>query len=304
MTAPDFVIVGAQKAGSTYLGACLATHPGIYLCPDEVPFYEDPFFLNSDPAELNAVFRRAEPGQLLGIHRPEYLARPECPERIHEANPGARILAVFRDPISRAVSAYCWYVQFGLLPVLPAEIGLTRILDGELPGYPRAQDVIEFGLYARQLATYIDVFGRGQVFPMLIEDLNRSEGIHAALRFLGLDPAPPAAVRRHNEGVYELRRLRFLRLRRRFVTSWERESVYTYRPRRLRRPLAFIPNAAILAIDRLLLARLFGNSKPQLSPELTGRLAGVYRSDIAELSGLIGRDFSDWSVALAAPEGR
>ncbi|MGH8905766.1 MAG: sulfotransferase domain-containing protein [Egibacteraceae bacterium] len=296
--AVDFVIVGAQKAGSTHLGACLLDHPEVFLCRDEVPYFEDPFYSATPASELHRVFAQAQPGQRRGIHRPDYLARPECPARIRADAPAARILAVLRDPVARAISAYCWYVQFGLLPFEPAEVGLRRLLEGwSDPGYPHAGEVIEYGLYARHLRRYVAAFGRDQVLVLLSDELSDPGGLARVYRFLGVDPGhvPAALTRRSNEGVYDMRRLRVLRARRRLAFSWDSATRYTYRPRRRRKAISFLPNAVIVGLDQVLLARLFGNDKPELPETLIGQMRQRYAEDVDELAILLDRDLSAWT---------
>jgi hypothetical protein len=294
----DFVIVGAQKAGSTHLGVCLLDHPQVFLCPDEVPYFEDPFYLTTPASELARVFTKAQPGQRRGIHRPDYLARSECPARIKTDAPDARILAVLRDPVARAVSAYFWYVQFGLLPFSPADVGLARLLDGwSDPNYPRAGEVIEYGFYARHLRRYLRLFAPDQVLVLLNDELSDPAAFAKVYRFLGVDEehVPAALTSKSNEGVYDHRRLRVLRARRRLAFSWDLAIRYTYRPRRLRKPISFLPNAAIVGLDRMLLARLFGNDKPRLPEHLVERLRQQYAADVAELAQLLDRDLSAWA---------
>lgn len=293
----DFVIVGAQKAGSTYLGDCLLDHPEVFLCPDDVPYFEDPFYLTTPASELARVFTKAQPGQRRGIRRPDYLARPECPARIKVDVPDAKILIVLRDPVARAVSAYCWYVQFGLLPFEVPEAGLARLLDGwSHPDYPHAGEVIEYGFYARHLRRYVDAFGFGQLLVLLSDELGEPAALIKVYSFLDIDPGhvPAALARRSNEGVYEPRRLRVLRARQRFAFSWDSATRYTYRSRRLRKPMSFVPNAAIVGLDRMLLTRLFGNDKPKLPEHLAAGLREHYAKDVAELMTLLNRDLSSW----------
>jgi hypothetical protein len=295
----DFVIVGAQRAASSHLNACLRDHPQLFLCPDEVPFFEDPFFHSSPVEALDAVFAAARPGQRRGIQRPDYLGKPECAGHIHELAPGARILAVLRDPVQRAVSAYFWYVQFGLLPLVEVNAGLTQLLDGWTDSaYPSAGDIVEFGFYGRHLTRYVDVFGADQVLAITTDEARTAETFGRIYGFLGADPRHrvPSLDQPRNAGVYDMRRLRVLRARRRFAWSWSDQTEYHYQSRRLRRPLHFLPNAAIVGFDRLVLARLYGNKQPRLDPELAARLRAVYRDDVGALEGLLGRDFSDWQA--------
>ncbi len=295
----DFVIVGAQRAASTHFNACLRDHPELFLCPDEVPFFEDPFFDSTPVEALAEVFAAARPGQRRGIQRPDYLGRPECAGHIRELAPNARILAVLRDPVDRAISAYFWYVQFGLLPLLELDHGMQRLLDGWTdPDYPRAGDIIEYGLYGSHLKRYVDAFGADQVLAITTDQLREPPTLARVYAFLEVDPAHHVRTQRstHNPGVYDMRRLRLLRARRRFAWSWDGVQVYRYQPRRLRRPLHFIPNAAIVGFDRLVLARVFGNAAPRLSPDLTARLRELYCDDVRALESLLSRDFADWRV--------
>lgn len=293
----DFVIVGAQRGGSTQLSASLADHPEVFLSPDEVPYFEDPFYLRSSPSALAELFAPARPGQRLGIHCPSYLGRPEAAGRIRASAPSARILSVLRDPVARSLSAYFWYMQFGMLPLQPPEVGVRRLLDGWAdPAYPQAWEILDWSLYGRHLAPYLELFGPEQVLVLLSEELDGARTLSRLHTFLGLDPRPPpgAHQRTRNEGVYDLRRLRVLRARRRFAWSWAETSTYSYQPRRLRRPLRFLPNAAIVGLDRLVLSRLFGNEVATLPRALEDRLRDHFTDDVRMLEDLVDRDLSTW----------
>ncbi len=289
---PTFAIVGAQKAGSTDLAASLAQHPEIFLPADEVPFFEDPFFAASDPAELT---RALEPGRHLrhrGIKRPDYLGRPECADHLAATVPDLRVLVCLRDPVDRARSAHDWYVKNRMLPLAPADEGLARLLDGDLPpGHPHAAEVLDYGRYAHHLRRYIDRFGAGNVHVTLYEDLRAGPDALAAVhRFLGVAPHVPEPDRATNPGVYDLRRLRWLRAGDRWRFDWDDEERYVWVPRRRRRPLALLPHLAVVGVDRVVLARVLGNDRPPLSDEVRERLRAFYADDVAELTTILGRD--------------
>ena len=293
----DFIVIGAQRSASTYVSACLRDHPGLFMCADEVPYFEHPFFESSPPSALRAVFAEATDDQRRGIQRPDYLARSECPGNIRSLAPDARLLAVLRDPVARAISAYFWYVQFGLLPPLPLDDGLTNLLDGWTdPGHPRAFEILELGYYGRHLSRYIDAFGGDQVLTLLDADLGDIDGFGRVYGFLGVDPThrPTAVSRTTNAGVHDLRRLRFLRARRRLAWSWDSVTEYSYQPRRRRRPVASLVSAGVVAVDRAVLARVLTSPRPTLPPDLEGRLRASYADDIGLLESLLGRDLSAW----------
>jgi hypothetical protein len=294
----DFVVVGAQRSASTHLNACLRSHPGIFMCRDEVPYFERPFFERSEPAALAAALGGATAGQRRGIQRPDYLARPECAGNIRSVAPDAKILAVLRDPVDRAISAYHWYVQFGLLPLVRLDEGMERLLDGWTdPAHPRAPEILELGFYGRHLQRYLETFGPDQVLVLLGEDLREPETFPLVFRFLGVDPhhMPRIGERPTNAGTYDLRRLRVLRARRRFAWSWDDVTEYTFRPRRLRRPIASAVSAAVVGLDRVVLARAFGaGPPPELRPDLERRMRDLYVDDIGQLELMLGRDLRRW----------
>ena len=294
----DFVVVGAQRCATTHLNACLRSHPEIFMCRDEVPYFEHPFFERSAPTALAAALGGATAAQRRGIQRPDYLARPECAGNIQSVAPDARILAVLRDPVARAVSAYHWYLQFGLLPLVPLDDGIERLLDGWTDSaHPRAHEIIDLGFYGRHLQRYLDAFGAHRVLVLLGDDLQEPATFPRLFRFLGVDEHhhPRTADRPTNAGTYDLRRLRVLRARRRLAWSWDGVSEYTYRPRRLRRPVASLVSAAVVGFDRVVLARALGAGPPiALRPDLEQRLRKVYEEDVERLEALLRRDLRRW----------
>jgi hypothetical protein len=262
------------------------------MCPDEVPYFEDPFYGASDPAELGRAVAAAQPGQARGIHRPEYLAKPECAPRIAADAPAARVLAVLRDPVPRAMSAYSWYVQFGLLPLVPLDEGLSRLLDGWTdPAYPRAAEVLEWGRYGAQLERFAGAVGRDRMLVLLSDDMRAADFPAAAYRFLDVDPSfrPARVDERTNEGAYDPRRLRWLRARRRFAFSWDDERAYTYVPRRRRHPARSAVAAAFVGVDRYVLAHVFGGSRPDVPASLVSRMRAYYADDVDAVESFIGR---------------
>lgn len=293
----DFVVAGVQRGGSTQLSTFLGAHPQVHLPGDEVPYFEDPFFSHTPVSALEEVLAPATPGARRGIHCPSYLARPEVAARIHEVSPDALILVVLRDPVARAISAYYWYVQFRMLPLEPAETGLARLLDGwSDPAYPQAWEVLDWSFYGRHLRRYADLFGRDQVVTVRNEELSApgNPGVRRICERLGIDPdvGPERAIR-PNAGAYDLRRLRILRLRSRWAWSWSETTTYSPRHRRLRHPIRFLPNAAVVGLDRLVLRRLF-DRLPPVSAELDGRLRSLYASDVTALEEMLDLDLSSW----------
>jgi hypothetical protein len=183
-----------------------------------------------------------------------------------------------------------------MLPLAPVSEGLTRLLDGDLPaGHPHAAEILDYGRYAHHLRRYHERFPAEQVHVTLYEDLRAGPDALATVhRFLGVAPHEPVPDRATNPGVYDRRRLRWLRAGDRFRFDWDDEERYVWAPRRRRRPVAAIPHLAIVGVDRVVLARVLGNERPPLDPAVRARLRAFYADDVADLSDLLGRDLSGW----------
>ena len=119
---PNFVIIGAQKSASTFLQVCLSEHPDVFMPPGETPFFESPDYENSDISRLESLFNNRSESKL-GIKRPSYIGKPEVPKRIEYHLPDAKLIAVLRNPIDRAVSAYFHYINNGFIPCINLEKG-------------------------------------------------------------------------------------------------------------------------------------------------------------------------------------
>lgn len=118
--APDFLIVGAQKGGTTSLHAYLAQHPNVFpAVRKEVHFFETPairikgdrWYRSFFPTQL--YLRRQElrlGSAVLTGEATAYLPYPRVPQLLHAINPEARLIVLLRNPIERAYSHY-WHVR-------------------------------------------------------------------------------------------------------------------------------------------------------------------------------------------------
>jgi hypothetical protein len=124
---PNFVIIGAQKSASTFLQVCLSDHPNVFLPNGETPFFESPDYEQSNVSDLERIFeKRSE--KRIGIKRPNYIGKPEVPKRIEFHLPHAKLIAVLRNPIDRAISAYYHNINYGFIPPINVENGIRKII--------------------------------------------------------------------------------------------------------------------------------------------------------------------------------
>jgi hypothetical protein len=195
---PDFLILGAQKAGTTALYAYLRWHPGI-TGPSwkEVSFFDRHYLRGVRWYRGHFPMRAGQ--RLVGEASPGYLFHPLAPERVKETVPDARLIALLRDPVDRALSHYHHEVALGREPLafeeaLDAEPGRTRGEEGRMirePGcFSRAwwdYTYLARGRYAEQLERWFAVFPRDQLLVVASEELAADPGgtYSRILEFLG-----------------------------------------------------------------------------------------------------------------------
>ncbi|MEL6944162.1 MAG: sulfotransferase, partial [Bacteroidota bacterium] len=102
---PDFLIIGTQKGGTTWLRRMLITHPDIYIppYPEEVHFFNRAV---EQPDLYFALFNTEEAkGKLLGEKSPNYFHMPEKAIRfVKTILPESKLIVILRDPTERAWS--------------------------------------------------------------------------------------------------------------------------------------------------------------------------------------------------------
>ena len=118
---PSFVVLGAQKAGTSSLFAQLVEHPRVLGGVRKEIHYFDrrarsvSWYRACFPTEAHhrAVQRRVGAPTITGEATPFYLLHPAAPERLAAVIPDARLIVVVRDPVQRAVSGYHHAARFG-----------------------------------------------------------------------------------------------------------------------------------------------------------------------------------------------
>lgn len=194
---PDFVIIGAQKAGTTWLARMLQQHPGVYLPDEEVHFFDKAHRHRRGAAWYRQHFAEAPPNAVVGEKTPDYFWTgragaeghvPDPHRRLHDALPDARLVVILRDPVRRAVSAVKHLVRSG-------RIHPRHRLDDLLVGAERdqavAHGVFDYGRYARHLQAYLDLYDAEQVLVLVFEEdvVERPrEALRRVCRHIGADP--------------------------------------------------------------------------------------------------------------------
>ena len=214
---PDFVVIGAQKAGTTSLAAALRQHPGLYLPPSKELHY---FSLHAErPLSWYAAhFEQAGPGQLCGEATPYYLFHPAAAARLAAALPLSRLIVLLRDPVARTLSHYFHALRRGneTLPLAaalaaePARLAgaeATLRRPGGMHRPHQTQSYLARSRYELQLPRFAAWAQASRLLVLRSEDLftDPQQALARVLGWLGLPASEADALQlpRQNSGSGE-----------------------------------------------------------------------------------------------------
>ena len=192
MAGVDFLIIGAQKAGTTALFHYLSTHPNVFMPPGkEVAFFcNDQKYLRGCERYLSHYFDAANAQQIKGEASPSYMLFDYVPARIQEHFPEIKLVAILRNPIDRAYSHYRMAVRRSVELKTFDERVAEELQHGWIPDQERNHNsnYILFGEYGRILENFLAHFRREQIEIVFSEDLrsNRLTTVNKVLKFLCL----------------------------------------------------------------------------------------------------------------------
>lgn len=196
---PDFIIIGAQRAGTTSLYRFLMGHPRATAARLKELHYFDKLYRRGHRwYRSNFPLRRA--GQVTGEATPYMLFHPLCPGRSAADLPATtRFIALLRDPVQRALSHYWLNVNRGVesesfADAMAAEAerlaGTEDVVRrGENSFNHQTYSYAARGRYAEQLARWFEAVGRDRVLVLQSETLFASvDAGDEVLRWLRLEP--------------------------------------------------------------------------------------------------------------------
>jgi len=291
---PNFLIIGAQKAGTTSLYSYLNQHPQIYMSPVKEPNYfayderldsggqirPRAAKIVSTLEDYEALFDGIHDETAWGEASPSYLYSARAPFRIHELIPDARMIAILRDPVERAFSNFVHTVRGGREPLRDFNEAIAAEDERIRQGWGPLFHYKHKGLYFQQLSRYLRIFDRSQFCIFLFDDLRRDpQGLAiTALRFLEVDDQFRLDVsEKHNVSGLPKNNLSgraYAALRRNDLFVALGKKVIPYGVRRL--------------------ARSSVSEAPELPLETRKSLIEEFRDDILRLQELIGRDLTAW----------
>jgi hypothetical protein len=198
---PNFLVIGAAKAGTTALHWYLSEHPAVFISRMKDPSFfaygvdESGRLLWGEPehhrlpvrslAEYERLFDDVGDAAAIGEASTMYLECPQAAARIREVLPEVRIICSLRQPVDRAYSDYLMYLRRRGRRFDPAR-DLSPSAEWARPD----SRWMQIGQYYQHLSPYYDRFRRDQMHVFLFDDLKKNAPgvVQDVYRFLGVDP--------------------------------------------------------------------------------------------------------------------
>lgn len=280
MKFPDFIGIGVQKSGTSWLYRQLLLHPQVFIPPHRKEIhYFDTYFKRGVKWYKN-FFQQADSESVCGEITPDYIYFEEVAERVYSTCPKAKFILILRNPVERAHSHYCMIFQSG-------EGQKFRDFDDFMTNHPHG---FARGMYASQIKRWLKFFDLSQFLILVSENMSHDDDnlertFESISNFLNID----STLFNYNQAWKRVGQ-------RRAPPKFALIGSLAQKLRLLLRALNmdFIAHALKkIGITRQILGES-NSSIPPLSNRERNKWMARYRSEIAELEELLGRSFDDW----------
>jgi len=221
---PDYLIIGAQRSGTSSLYNYLVQHPAVLpALKKEVHYFDDGFASGQSwyrahfPLTLHVRLVRQRRGACrVGEASPYYLLHPHTPRRVSQVLPDVRLIALLRNPVDRAESHYHHEVRRGR-ESLSFEEAIDREpqrLAGEVDRMLADDTYVSFnhrrfsyltrGRYVEQLPAWRALFPDDRLLILRSEDLfaDPASIVNRVFEWLGLPPRSTGSFKKFNQAQY------------------------------------------------------------------------------------------------------
>jgi len=265
---PNFIYIGTNKAGSTWLYDVLAHHPDVYMAPSKgLYFFSKHYERGLD--WYRSYFEGAGEEKIVGEISHAYMYSNDAWKRIAEMDPAIRLMVCLREPVDRAFADYLDGVKNGFI-----HGDFETELEGEPPFLQRSH-------YTRYLAPYIAQFGRDSIHVGVFDELSADPNAYAKkiFAFLGIEELELShAQRQKMMPAGTPRSLLIARL--------AKKASYTVRALGLRGLQGRVKRSRTV---RNILYRPFeADEKPRMLPQTRERLRERFDEEIEQLDELLG----------------
>lgn len=222
---PDFLIIGAQKCGTTSLYLTLAQHLNVrpaYV--KEVRYFNNFFekgvnwYRSHYPSYLYRYLNNKLYGRdfITGEGEPSYLPNPIVPQRVFDLIPEVKLIVMLRNPVDRAYSHYNHRLSRGREKLSFEEVvkldkeklknGWGNLKTGDYKSLGTMHySYLPRGIYVDQLKLWMGVFPKEQFLIIKAEDYfsDTRTIFNKVLTFLNLPESDLVTFKKSNAGKYK-----------------------------------------------------------------------------------------------------
>lgn len=308
MSMPNFLIIGAAKAGTSSLYGYLKQHPQVYMSPQKEPAF---FALEGEILDFRGpgdekynnrlitkiedyreLFENVTTETAIGEASTDYIYSLKAPGLIRRYIPKVKLIVILRDPVHRAHSQFLDQVMERHEFLADFSDALQEEENRILDNWSSSWHYKQRGFYYVQLKRYFDLFDRNQFKIYLYDDYSTDpiSVLKDIFCFLNVDEnfIPDVSVRKNVSTVVAPR-------------SKVLHNVLQYflvKDNPFETSLKLLLPAKVKIFMRTKLANIKKSnlSRPQVDPGLRKQLIEVYRDDILKCQDLIQRDLSKWLI--------
>lgn len=275
---PEAVVIGPMKAATTWVDRYLRSRGDVCLPQDvkETFFFDRNYgrgldwYLGHFAQDTMTCTRLVEVA-------PSYFHSQAAPARMKEALGDVRLVAVLRDPVTRAFSHYLHLLRYGFT---------GTDLRQSVAAYP---EIVSASAYATCLRRWFDVFGRDRILVLFQHDIAERPNafVHDLCAHLGLDYLSPGAQmsERVNEAAMPSSRL---------LAAAGQKVADGLRTAGLYR---LVNLAKSLGLKEVFFGKPGGKELPKLSEDDRAWLSEMLAQEVVELEDMLGVDLSRWKVS-------
>lgn len=283
-TYPNFIGVGARKAGTTWLSECLREHPEIFMStPKEISYFGSKYQRRSRTEDWYfSHFENPQNCKVIGEFSPSYLANEDAANRIFSDLGQIKIIVVLRNPVERFLSDYKHGIREQIFKFEDANRFDKRKFEYLSKSKPK---IVQRGCYHQCLSRYYGRFLSQNIHVILKEDIDQEPAL--ALRnlfaFLEVDPDFLPVMTGKNISVGMIPRSKAL--------ESSRIKVHHYSKKKFPGLINFIKKTGLADRYRALNS---SRQKFQVDPDCLQSLYDYYKTDVEQTAELINRDLSGW----------
>lgn len=297
MTLPNFLVVGGARSGSSAICTFLGRHPEVFVTPVKEPsFYVfkdnppkftgpgDEYLMRmvcTTQSDYEALFASAGAAKAIGEGSVYYLHYPETFETINVELPDVKTIAILRDPVERAFSAYSLMIREGRETEPSFAAALSKEAERTAAGWEPIWEYTGGSFLADRVQKLLDVFGPDRVMLVRFDEFenNPKPLMSKVFSYLGVDPNFDASPedRINASGKPKSRKLQDFLMN----PHPAKDFVHKLVPEKLWQKLYWAINNRNL--DPL-----------KLDPQTRAKLLPLFAEDTARLEKITGWDLSSW----------